>query len=75
MYHSGRGRHAIVFECHGPRERLYAMKLYKQDGRDRINREIEVLQHLRSGPNVVQLIDIVQGDEVYLPHLLRMKPA
>ncbi|KAH6951476.1 kinase-like domain-containing protein [Fusarium avenaceum] len=59
----GRGRHAIVFECHGPRERIYAMKLYKQDSRDRINREIEVLRHLRSGPNTVQLIDIVQGDE------------
>jgi casein kinase II subunit alpha len=75
MYHPGRGRHAIVFECHDPRERVYAMKLYKQESRNRINREIEVLQHLRLGPNIVQLIDIVQGHEVCPPHLLRVKPA
>lgn len=75
MYNPGIGRHAIVFECRGPRERIYAMKLYKQDSRDRINREIEVLRHLRSGPNIVQLIDVVQGDEVCPPHSFRMKLA
>ncbi|KAF5668389.1 hypothetical protein FHETE_5325 [Fusarium heterosporum] len=59
----GRGRHAIVFECHDPSHRVYAMKLYKPDSQTRTNREIEVLQYLRSCPNIVQLADIVQGDE------------
>jgi casein kinase II subunit alpha len=40
------------------------MKLYKQDSRDRINREIEVLRHLRSGPNIIEFIDAVQVEEV-----------
>lgn len=40
------------------------MKLYKDDSRDRIAREIEILQYLRSGPNTIQLVDAVQGEEV-----------
>ncbi|KAF4338023.1 CMGC CK2 kinase [Fusarium beomiforme] len=42
----GRGRHAIVFECRDPTGRVYAMKLFKQHSRDRISREIEILQYL-----------------------------
>ncbi|RGP67719.1 cmgc ck2 kinase [Fusarium sporotrichioides] len=59
----GRGRHAVVVECRSRNDRLYAMKLFKEDGRDRIAREIEILQYLRSGPNIIQIIDIVQGEE------------
>jgi casein kinase II subunit alpha len=42
------------------------MKLFKEDSRDRITREIEVLQVLRSGPNMIQMVDVVQGEEVRL---------
>jgi casein kinase II subunit alpha len=42
------------------------MKLFKEDSRDRIAREIEVLQVLRSGPNMIQMVDVVQGEEVRL---------
>ncbi|KAF9774456.1 hypothetical protein IL306_007534 [Fusarium sp. DS 682] len=42
------------------------MKLFKQHSRDRISREIEILQHLRTGPNIIQLIDAVQGEELRL---------
>jgi len=42
------------------------MKLFKEDSRDRITREIEVLQLLGSGPNMIQMIDVVQGEEVCL---------
>ncbi|KAL4731538.1 hypothetical protein ACLX1H_000509 [Fusarium chlamydosporum] len=55
----GRGRHAVVVECKNPSGQVYAMKLYKDDSRDRIAREIEILQYLRSGPNTIQLgVDI-----------------
>nr|CEG05209.1 unnamed protein product [Fusarium clavum] len=59
----GRGRHAIVVECRNPSGQVYAMKLFKEDSRDRITREIEVLQVLRSGPNMIQMVDVVQGEE------------
>ncbi|RGP77215.1 cmgc ck2 kinase [Fusarium longipes] len=59
----GRGRHAIVVECRNPSDRVYAMKLFKEDSRDRIAREIEILQYLRSGPNIIQIVDVVQGEE------------
>ncbi|KAF4454422.1 putative protein kinase ck2 catalytic subunit ck2 alpha-3 [Fusarium austroafricanum] len=59
----GRGRHAIVFECHGPTGRIYALKTFKQDSRSRITREIEVLQHLKGGPNIIDIIDAVQGSD------------
>ncbi|KAJ4117603.1 hypothetical protein NW768_010970 [Fusarium equiseti] len=39
------------------------MKLFKEDSRDRITREIEVLQLLRSGPNMIDMVDVVQGEE------------
>ncbi|KAJ4005640.1 hypothetical protein NW766_011194 [Fusarium irregulare] len=39
------------------------MKLFKEDSRDRITREIEVLQALRSGTNMIEMVDVVQGEE------------
>ena len=42
------------------------MKLFKEDSRDRITREIEVLQALRSGANMIEMVDVVQGEEVCL---------
>jgi casein kinase II subunit alpha len=62
----GRGRHAIVVECRSRNDRVYAMKLFKEDSRDRIAREIEILRYFRSGPNIIQIVDIVQGEEVCL---------
>ncbi|KAG5756510.1 hypothetical protein H9Q72_008484 [Fusarium xylarioides] len=59
----GRGRHAIVFECRDPSGRIYAMKLFKQDSRDRIRRELEIFQYLANGPNIIKFIDAVQGEE------------
>ncbi|KAF5707051.1 CMGC CK2 kinase [Fusarium globosum] len=60
---AGRGRHAIVFECRDPSGRIYAMKLFKQDSRDRIRRELEIFQYLENGPNIIKFIDAVQGEE------------
>ncbi|OBS24581.1 hypothetical protein FPOA_05123 [Fusarium poae] len=59
----GRGRHAIVVECRSRNSQVYAMKLFKDDSRDRIAREIEILRYLRSGPNMIQIVDVVQGEE------------
>lgn len=64
MIDTGRGRHAIVFECRDPSGRIYAMKLFKQDSRDRIRRELEIFQYLENGPNIIKFIDAVQGEEV-----------
>ncbi|KAG9496192.1 hypothetical protein J7337_012773 [Fusarium musae] len=61
----GRGRHAIVFECRDPSGCIYAMKLFKRDSRARrIRRELEILQYLGNGPNIIKFIDAVQGEEV-----------
>nr|RBQ96009.1 hypothetical protein FVER53263_08574 [Fusarium verticillioides] len=60
----GRGRHAIVFECHDPSGCIYAMKLFKRDSRARrIRRELEILQYLGNGPNIIKFVDAVQGEE------------
>ena len=40
------------------------MKLFKEDSRERIAREIEFLQLLKSGTNMIQMVDVVQGEEV-----------
>ncbi|KAM0559805.1 hypothetical protein ACHAPJ_003753 [Fusarium lateritium] len=39
------------------------MKLFKQESQRRIHSEIGVLRHLNPGPNIIQLIDVVQGEE------------
>ncbi|CAG1968030.1 unnamed protein product [Fusarium graminearum] len=59
----GRGRHAVVVECRGRNDRVYAMKLFKEDSRDRITREIRILRFLGFGPNIIRIVDIVQGEE------------
>ncbi|KAJ3536675.1 hypothetical protein NM208_g555 [Fusarium decemcellulare] len=53
----GRGRHAIVFECRDSSDCKYAIKLFKQDSLRRVDREIEILRHLRGGPNIICFMD------------------
>ncbi|KAF4463152.1 CMGC CK2 kinase [Fusarium albosuccineum] len=55
----GRGRHAIVFECRDSSDCKYAIKLFKQDSLRRVDREIEILRHLRGGPNIICFMDSV----------------
>ncbi|KAM6511667.1 hypothetical protein FALCPG4_016668 [Fusarium falciforme] len=38
------------------------MKLFKEDSLKKVDKEIEALKQLRGGPNIIELIDAVQGD-------------
>lgn len=49
------------------------MKLFKEDSLKKVDKEIEALKQLRGGPNIIELIDAVQGDRVETPRRAVLK--
>ncbi|ORX37702.1 kinase-like domain-containing protein [Kockovaella imperatae] len=60
----GRGKYSEVFESvHLPSELKCVIKVLKPVKRQKIKREIKILQNLRGGINVIRLLDVV-GDNL-----------
>lgn len=61
----GRGKYSEVFEGVDISTDEYAViKVLKPVKRKKIKREIKILQNLRNGPNVINLLNIVRDPEV-----------
>lgn len=59
----GRGKYSNVFRGHKKDGSLCVIKVLKPVRINKINREINILKELRGGPNISQLIDVVQDDD------------
>ncbi|OAQ67230.1 CMGC/CK2 protein kinase [Pochonia chlamydosporia 170] len=60
---TGKGRNAVVFEADDVVGDIrYAIKVFRRT-RNRIDREIQMLQHLRGGRNIVSYFETLNDDE------------
>ena len=60
----GRGKYSYVFSGHQiPTDSPVVIKVLKPVRMPKINREIAILEELRGGPNISQLLDIVRDDD------------
>lgn len=68
----GRGKYSEVFEGIDitQNDRYVVIKVLKPVKRKKIKREIKILQNLRNGPNVINLLDIVRDNESKTPSLI-----
>ncbi|KAJ3438327.1 casein kinase ii subunit alpha [Anaeramoeba flamelloides] len=56
----GRGRYSDVYRGQHPETKKWvAIKALKPNDEDKIKREIQVLQKLQGGPNIIKLLDII----------------
>ncbi|KAJ6247355.1 casein kinase ii subunit alpha [Anaeramoeba flamelloides] len=56
----GRGRYSDVYRGQHPETKKWvAIKVLKPNDKDKINREIQVLQKLKDGPSIIKLLDII----------------
>lgn len=67
----GRGKYSDVFEGYNTvdDERI-VIKILKPVKIQKIRREIKILQILRGGPNIIELIDIVKDPSSGIPSLV-----
>eukprot|EP01029_Cantina_marsupialis_P026583 TRINITY_DN7185_c0_g1_i1.p1 TRINITY_DN7185_c0_g1~~TRINITY_DN7185_c0_g1_i1.p1 ORF type:complete len:379 (-),score=80.65 TRINITY_DN7185_c0_g1_i1:215-1282(-) len=67
----GRGKYSEVFDgVDVTDESMVVVKVLKPVRKSKIKREIKILQNLRGGPNVIQLLDIVQDPRSKTPSLV-----
>lgn len=59
----GRGKYSNVFRGHKKDGSLCVIKVLKPVRICKINREINILEVLRNGPNISQLLDVVQDND------------
>lgn len=48
------------------------VKILKPVKKKKIKREIKILQNLRGGPNIIQLLDVVKDPQSRTPSLVRL---
>lgn len=57
----GRGKYGEVFEAIRPGDdRKFAIKILKPISKEKVYREIKILEELRGGPNIIQLCDVLK---------------
>merc|ERR1712130_573870 len=69
----GRGKYSEVFEgvnVSSPGYEKCIIKVLKPVKKKKIKREIKILQNLRGGPNVVQLLDVVRDPQSKTPSII-----
>lgn len=67
----GRGKYSEVFEGINIRtDEKVVVKILKPVKKKKIKREIKILQNLRGGPNVIQLLDVVKDPQSRTPSLV-----
>ncbi len=64
----GKGKYGEVYESHDLRNRSKCViKIMRPVKEHRLRREIKILRHVRGGPNVVQLLEVLRDDETKTP--------
>jgi len=67
----GRGKYSEVFEAVDTKNnRKVVVKVLKPVRRRKIKREIKILQNLRGGVNIINLLDIVRDNQTLTPALV-----
>lgn len=66
----GRGKYSEVFEGISTSNERCIIKILKPVKKKKIKREIKILQNLRGGPNIIQLLDIVREPQSKTPSLI-----
>lgn len=67
----GRGKYSEVYEgISNETDSRVVIKILKPVKRQKINREIKILQTLAGGPNVVKLLDVVRDEASGTPALI-----
>eukprot|EP00127_Corallochytrium_limacisporum_P001050 Clim_evm13s35 gene=Clim_evmTU13s35 len=67
----GRGKYSEVFEgVDVTQDRKVVVKILKPVKKKKIKREIMILQALRGGPNIIQLLDVVRDPQSKTPSLI-----
>jgi len=67
----GRGKYCEAFEgIHVPTNESVVIKILKPVKKKKIKREIKILQNIRGGPNVIQLLDVVRDPQSKTPSLI-----
>jgi len=67
----GRGKYSEVFEGWNTKEnKPICIKTLKPVKKSKIKREIKILENLRGGPNIIQLLDIVKDPISHMPSLI-----
>lgn len=72
----GRGKYSEVFDAvclRGGVERPCVVKILKPVKKKKIRREIKILQNLKGGPNIIELIDVVKDPQSRTPSLITEK--
>lgn len=68
----GRGKYSEVFEGINIRtDEKCVVKILKPVKKKKIKREIKILQNLKGGPNIIQLLDVVKDPQSRTPSLVR----
>lgn len=67
----GRGKYSEVFEGINIRtDEKVVVKILHPVKKKKIKREIKILQNLRGGPNIIQLLDVVKDPQSRTPSLV-----
>eukprot|EP00485_Elphidium_margaritaceum_P010669 CAMPEP_0202685494 /NCGR_PEP_ID=MMETSP1385-20130828/1276_1 /ASSEMBLY_ACC=CAM_ASM_000861 /TAXON_ID=933848 /ORGANISM="Elphidium margaritaceum" /LENGTH=438 /DNA_ID=CAMNT_0049339855 /DNA_START=193 /DNA_END=1509 /DNA_ORIENTATION=+ len=67
----GRGKYSEVFEGFDVKQnRPICIKILKPVKKSKIKREIKILQNLKGGPNIIQLLDTVKDPVSRIPSLI-----
>ena len=70
----GRGKYSDVFEGYDTQnDNRIVIKILKPVKKQKIRREIKILQIVRGGPNIIELIDTVKDPSSGIPSLVRKK--
>mmetsp|Transcript_159 Transcript_159/g.274 ORF Transcript_159/g.274 Transcript_159/m.274 type:complete len:643 (-) Transcript_159:136-2064(-) len=67
----GRGKYSDVFEgVNATTDEKCVVKILKPVKKKKIKREIKILQNLKGGPNIIQLLDVVRDPQSKVPSLV-----
>lgn len=70
----GRGKYSEVFEGTNIRTNdRVIVKVLKPVKKKKIKREVKILQNLKGGPNIIQLLDVVKDIQSKTPSLVSVK--